>query len=71
MYIITYIIHAGFPHRRESVLQISKPKLEVRQFKSHTMDNVRVRRMCDELLHLEDQTHELTEDQAKANAGQG
>eukprot|EP00961_Rhodomonas_salina_P219849 2971642-Rhodomonas_salina.1 len=25
----------------------AKPKLEVRQFKSHTMDNVRVRKMCD------------------------
>jgi len=43
---------------------VPKPKLETRQFKSHTMDNVRVRRMCDELLHLEDQGHVLSEDSA-------
>lgn len=28
-------------------MSCSKPKLEARQFKSHTMDNVRVRKMCD------------------------
>ena len=36
---------------------VQKPKLVSRQFKSHTMDNVRVRKMCDELLHLEDPEH--------------
>mmetsp|Transcript_23308 Transcript_23308/g.55499 ORF Transcript_23308/g.55499 Transcript_23308/m.55499 type:complete len:838 (+) Transcript_23308:233-2746(+) len=46
---------------------IAKPKLEVRQFKSHTMDNVRVRKVCDELLHLEDTNHPLPQDSAKDN----
>eukprot|EP00288_Rhodomonas_lens_P003176 CAMPEP_0177744766 /NCGR_PEP_ID=MMETSP0484_2-20121128/29938_1 /TAXON_ID=354590 /ORGANISM="Rhodomonas lens, Strain RHODO" /LENGTH=531 /DNA_ID=CAMNT_0019259325 /DNA_START=439 /DNA_END=2035 /DNA_ORIENTATION=+ len=43
----------------------AKPKLEVRQFKSHTMDNVRVRKMCDELLHSEDTSHKMQEDKEK------
>eukprot|EP00290_Baffinella_frigidus_P011461 CAMPEP_0180141576 /NCGR_PEP_ID=MMETSP0986-20121125/15002_1 /TAXON_ID=697907 /ORGANISM="non described non described, Strain CCMP2293" /LENGTH=425 /DNA_ID=CAMNT_0022084479 /DNA_START=63 /DNA_END=1338 /DNA_ORIENTATION=+ len=33
---------------------VHKPRLEIRQFKSHTMDNVLVKKMCVELLHLED-----------------
>ena len=37
----------------------------MRQFKSHTMDNVRVRKMCDEMLALEDPTHEMADDTAK------
>mmetsp|Transcript_25090 Transcript_25090/g.51003 ORF Transcript_25090/g.51003 Transcript_25090/m.51003 type:complete len:839 (-) Transcript_25090:34-2550(-) len=43
----------------------TKPKIEDRQFKSHTMDNVRVRKMCDELLHLEDTGHKM-EDKDKS-----
>lgn len=46
---------------------LQKPKLESRQFRSHTMDNVKVRRMCDELLHLEDQGHDVVD---KGRGGQ-
>ena len=37
------------------------PRPQVSQFcvKSHWMDNVRARKMCDEMLHLEDQRHPL------------
>eukprot|EP00960_Hanusia_phi_P031064 749049-Hanusia_phi.AAC.6 len=46
------------PRALENVV---KPKLEMRQFKSHTMDNVKVRRMCDELLSLEDPSYKMSE----------
>ena len=36
-----------------------KPKLEERRFKSHTLDNVRVRKLCDELLYLEDMSYKM------------
>lgn len=36
-----------------------KPKVEERRFKSHTVDNVRVRKMCDELLFLEDPSYKM------------
>jgi len=54
----------GTQHKVEN-LPVTKPKLEARQFKSHTMDNVRVRKMCDELLQLEDPTHKMADDSAK------
>eukprot|EP00291_Cryptomonas_curvata_P019480 CAMPEP_0172167976 /NCGR_PEP_ID=MMETSP1050-20130122/9873_1 /TAXON_ID=233186 /ORGANISM="Cryptomonas curvata, Strain CCAP979/52" /LENGTH=285 /DNA_ID=CAMNT_0012838831 /DNA_START=292 /DNA_END=1146 /DNA_ORIENTATION=+ len=37
----------------------SKPTLEIRSFKPHTMDNVRVRSMCDELIYLQDPSYLL------------
>uniref|UniRef100_A0A6U4NBC7 C2 domain-containing protein n=1 Tax=Hemiselmis andersenii TaxID=464988 RepID=A0A6U4NBC7_HEMAN len=54
----------GVAHKVEN-LPVTKPKLEARQFKSHTMDNVRVRKMCDELLQLEDPTHKMADETAK------
>mmetsp|Transcript_24933 Transcript_24933/g.61250 ORF Transcript_24933/g.61250 Transcript_24933/m.61250 type:complete len:829 (+) Transcript_24933:70-2556(+) len=44
---------------------VVKPMLETRQFKSHTMDNVRVRKMCDEMLCLEDTSHKMADESAK------
>mmetsp|Transcript_36980 Transcript_36980/g.116066 ORF Transcript_36980/g.116066 Transcript_36980/m.116066 type:complete len:408 (+) Transcript_36980:325-1548(+) len=46
------------PRALENVV---KPRLEIRQFKSHTMDNIKVRRMCDELLSLEDPNYKMSD----------
>ena len=42
-------------NKREQRLQaaVVKPPIEERTFKAHTMDNIRVREMCDEMLMLE------------------
>jgi len=40
-----------------SALPPKKPKLEIRAFKSHTLDNIKVRKLCDEFLRLEDPNH--------------
>ena len=54
-----------YPHRvtrrvRENMQLLNerttKPPLESREFPPHTMDNLRMRRMCDELLTLENPT---------------
>ena len=51
---------------REDMRQIQntvkKPRLESRTFKAHTMDNVMVRRMCDELLSLESPSWKVYDD---------
>ena len=46
-----------------------RPQLDTFAAKSHWMDNVRARKMCDEMLHLEDSNHPLPET-GKANTGQ-
>ncbi|EKX36383.1 hypothetical protein GUITHDRAFT_145836 [Guillardia theta CCMP2712] len=40
-----------------SNLPPKKPKLEIRAFKSHTLDNIKIRKVCDEFLRLEDPNH--------------
>ena len=38
---------------------VQRPAMEIFAVKSHWMDNVRCRRICDEMLHLEDTRHPL------------
>ena len=53
-----------------NIKPMQRPQMDQYHVKSHWMDNVRVRKVCDEMLHLEDQSHPLPEN-GKANSMKG
>ena len=46
--------------------QAQRPDMDTFEVKSHWMDNVRARKMCDEMLHLEDTRHPLPPESSKS-----
>jgi hypothetical protein len=52
---------------RMTLKPIQRPEMETFEVKSHWMDNVRARKMCDEMLHLEDTRHPLPAESNKAS----
>eukprot|EP00291_Cryptomonas_curvata_P019137 CAMPEP_0172157634 /NCGR_PEP_ID=MMETSP1050-20130122/3904_1 /TAXON_ID=233186 /ORGANISM="Cryptomonas curvata, Strain CCAP979/52" /LENGTH=861 /DNA_ID=CAMNT_0012826893 /DNA_START=233 /DNA_END=2818 /DNA_ORIENTATION=- len=43
----------------------SKPKLESRGFKPHTMDNISVRKLCEEMIFLQDRSYKMPDDDTR------